>query len=235
MTDLTALNRAFAEYARTIAGPYRIGDVLYRLCDQMVDILPVDGAGVCLANPAGGLQFVSATDDMVAQIEEHQTEAGEGPCHEAFLRGTYVTCDDLTAEQRWGAYVPLALDMGLKAVAGIPMVVEQQRIGAVNLYTRTSGTWEEQTLEIARLLADMASGYILNARSLIASEQLANQLQHALDSRVVIEQAKGIIAEHHGVDTATAFERIRQHARATRAKLHDVASAIVDRDLRLRA
>ena len=233
MADQSALNRAFADYARTIANRYEIADVLYRLTDQVVEVLGVDGAGVSIADRDGDLQFVTATDEQVTQVEERQVSAREGPCHEAYTEGKHVCSADLSAEDRWPAYVPEALEQGLRAVAGIPMICDEHRVGALNLYVSAARDWSSDDLDIAQLLADMATGYVVNARTLKEREQLANQLQHALDSRIIIEQAKGIIAERHGIDPAEAFNAIRRHARSTSTNLHDIARATVEGRLRL--
>lgn len=233
MADQSALNRAFADYARTIARRYDIGEVLYRLTDQAVEVLGVDGAGVSLGDRNAALQFVTATDESVTQVEERQIALQQGPCHDAFQSGEQVTSADLRTEERWPGFRESAVQLGMRAVAGIPMLVNEERIGAVNLYVSQPREWPADDLEIAQLLSNMATGYIVNARTLTETERLATQLQHALDSRVVIEQAKGIIAERHGIDTAAAFDRIRQHARSSNAKLHAVAQAVVERSLQL--
>lgn len=233
MANQAALNRAFADYARTIARRYDIGDVLYRLTDQMLEVLDVDGAGVSIAERGGRLSFVTATDDRVARVEAAQIESGEGACYDAFVTGEPTTSADLTAEGRWPGYVEVAAEHGLRGVAGIPMGTGEDRIGALNLYTAQPRTWRAEDLEVGQLLADMATGYVMNARTLTESQLLANQLQHALDSRIVIEQAKGIIAERQGLDTADAFQLIRKHARSHNARLHDIAAAIVDGSLKL--
>jgi GAF domain-containing protein len=228
MADQSALRRAFGDYARTIAGRYDIGEVLYRLTDQIVDVLGVSGAGVSLGDGDNNLQFVTATDQPTTAAEEGQIEAREGPCHDAFRSGEPVTVSDLSADERWPAFRPAALGAGMHAVAGIPMLSEDQRVGALNIYSAAPREWPADDLADAQLLADMATGYIINARILTASQQRAAQLQHALDSRVVIEQAKGIIAERHQVTTAEAFSRLRARARSRNAKVHDVARAVVD-------
>lgn len=231
--DQSALNRAFADYARTLAHRYEIGQVLYRLTDQVVEVLDVDGAGVSLADRDETLRFVTATDEAVTKVEEVQAELDEGPCHEAYRTRERVTSSDLTSDERWPKYSLSALEEGLRAVAGIPMVVDDQRVGALNLYVGEFREWPDEDLAVAQLLADMATGYIVNARVLTESQRLTRQLQHALDSRVVIEQAKGIVAERYAMDTAAAFQRIRQHARSSNTNLHVVAREIVERSLRL--
>lgn len=231
MADQSALKHAFAEYARTIAHRYEIGEVLYRLTDQVVEVLDIGGAGVCLGDADGDLQFVTATDQPISHVEWAQVETQQGPCHEAFHSRAPVTVSDLAAEDRWPGFTSVALEVGMHAVAGIPMVVDDRRVGALNLYSHTPREWPADDIADAQLLADMATGYIVNAQTLTESERLTRQLQHALDSRVVIEQAKGVIAERHGIPTATAFNLLRGHARSTNTKIHDVARAVVERRL----
>jgi GAF domain-containing protein len=233
MADTSALIRCFADYAQTISRPYEVGEVLYRLTDQVRDVLDLAGAGVTLANSDGELQFVTATDDIVLRVEEQQVETKQGPCHDAFEDGKPILIGDLEDEERWPDYRPFALAQGCRAVAGIPMSAGEHRIGAVNLYHDAPREWPESDLEIARVLADMAAGYIINARTLSAQRELAGQLQHALDSRVIVEQAKGVLTERHRVDPAAAFQMIRQHARGHNARVHGVASSIVAGELRL--
>ena len=233
MADQAALMRTFAEYARTISRRYDIGDVLYRLTDQVTDVLDIDGAGVSLAAADGSLQFVTATDDHIVHVEERQLHTGEGPCHDAFTSGARVTAADLRAEERWPAYTPFAVEQGCRAAAGLPLLVDDQRIGALNLYVYRPREWPADELDTAEVLADMATGYIINARALSESEQLTGQLQRALDSRVVIEQAKGRLAERHDIDPAAAFQLLRKHARDHSRKVPDVARAVLDGSLQL--
>jgi GAF domain-containing protein len=233
VADQAALQRAFGDYARSILGRYEVGDVLYRLTDHVVEVLGVDGAGVSIGDTDGTLKFVTATDERSTRVEEQQMRAQEGPCHDAYRSGDRVTVADLRAEERWPAYTPAAVDQGVRAVAGIPMAVEGRHIGALNLYQQAPREWPADDLEVAQLLADMATGYVVNAMALDESEQLAAQLQHALDSRIVVEQAKGVIAERHGIATAEAFERIRGYARSNGLRVHDVADAVLDGELSL--
>lgn len=232
--DPSALQRAFNEYARTLLGPYDIGRVLYRITDDMVTILDIDGAGVSVAGDGGHLEFVTATGDVITRLEQHQLEAGAGPCQDAFETGTRAASGDLHDEDRWPAYTPTAIELGCRAVVGIPMPTDDDRtIGAVNLYRFAARGWTDDELDVAQLLAHMASGYIVNARRLDESERLNAQLQRALDSRIVIEQAKGIISARTGVDVGSAFATLRGHARRHRRPIHDVARDIVAGTLEL--
>ena len=227
LVDQHALRDTLADYAATIARGYDIGQVLYRLSDQVMRVLEVDGAGVSIAD-GDTLRFVSATDDSVVRIEETQIEARQGPCQDAFAAGEVVFSSDLRQEDRWPVYRPVALENGCVAVAGVPLLTADVRIGALNVYSRSVTSWNDGSLDVARILADMAAGYVTNAATLARSEQLTRNLQHALDSRVVIEQAKGILAERHNEPTAQAFERLRTAARDSRRPIHDVAGDVVD-------
>ncbi len=235
MVDTAALVRAFEHYAGILLSPYDVADVLHELVDQAVDVLGVDGAGVCLAGADDRLRFAAATDSDVAVIEEHQVVEDEGPCHDAHATGRIVTSDDLDTEPRWPSYVTVARRRGAGSVAGLPMPVERGRIGALNLYRTDAHAWHERELEVGQLLANMASGYLVNHAELGSRRELAAQLRHALDSRVVIERAKGILSGRHDITPAEAFTRLRSTARRTNTGLHELCHRVVDGDLDLPA
>jgi GAF domain-containing protein len=233
VVDEAALRQAVNDYVRNIADSYELGHALYSLTDHSLQVVGCDGAGISVGDPDGRLRFVTATEQGVVRIEEQQAIAQEGPCFEAYETGRLVVTCDLGEERRWDRYRATALEEGFHAVAGVPMLVEDTRIGAMNLYRNEAGAWSDDELEVAQLLAGMASGYIVNHRTLSASRRLADQLQEALDSRVVVEQAKGLIAAQHDVSVDDAFQRLRVFARRQRRKLHEVAHEIVERRLRL--
>ncbi len=233
MIDDLALREAVSGYARRIASSYEVGHALYSVTDDALRVLGCDGAGVSVGDPEGRLRFVTATEQRVVRIEEEQAVAQEGPCFEAFETGTPVVTADLLGEARWERYRSTAVAAGFRAVAGVPMVVDDVRIGAMNLYREAPHEWSEEELQVAQVLGDMASGYIVNHRTLSASRALAGQLQVALDSRVVIEQAKGVVAASRDLDVDAAFQRLRAHARKQGRKLHDVARDVVERRLEL--
>lgn len=229
MVDQRALLAAFQDYSETLLHDFDIGDVLYRLTDQVVDVLSVDGAGVSVARQGdAGLTFVAATDAAIATIEAQQEVAGEGPCHDAYRTGDPVVVADLHGEHRWTSYRRVAKAQGCRAVAGLPMPARERRIGALNLYNRTPRQWSDEELRVSQVLANMASGYVVNQLAITRTRNLASQLQHALESRVVIEQAKGIIAGRTGLHLDAAFDHLRCHARSTGTRLHDLAGKVVD-------
>jgi GAF domain-containing protein len=223
---------ALREFARTIQNPFEIGDVLYHLNDTVSDVLRAAGAGIMLGTE-GNLQFVTASDARVSQAERLQDELDAGPCHEAFTGGRRVIIADLRAEDRWPEFTTQVIGLGLHAIAALPMKAFGEVIGALNVYRDEPGEWSEEDLDAGELLSAVASGYILNAQRLQASQRLAEQLQIALDSRVIIEQAKGILAAKLGTDPDSAFNLLRRHARSANRKLHDVANDVVRNGLEI--
>ena len=228
MPDQARLHAALTEFARTIVRDYDIGHMLDLLNDHVTGTLGIHGAGVSLAEAGGALQFISATDEVTARVEQLQTGVGEGPCHEAFHSKNAVLVTNLDDVDRWSKFTPGAIEAGMVAVAGIPMAVGDHCIGALNLYDTTEHGSSDEDVAAARLLADMATGYIIHAEQLQQSRQLADQLQHALDSRVVIEQAKGMIAARQHIDLNEAFGLLRSYARSHNRRLHDAARDVVD-------
>jgi len=221
------------QFARTLVGTYEVADMLEELCDHVCDVLPVDGAGVMLADAKDVLRFVAASDETIRDIESLQIELGEGPCLHAYHSGEQVVVPDLEDTGRFASFAPRARESGLHAVYSFAMRAGDDRVGALNLYRGTPGVLETDEIEAGQVLADIATIYILNARQVERSAERSEQLQHALESRVVIEQAKGILAERDRVDVAEAFQRLRRYARSNSRKLHDVAQDVVRNDLRL--
>lgn len=228
MADQAALNRILSEFTQTILARYDIGHVLYRLTDHVTEILGAEGAGVSVGSSDGTLRFVAATDEAVGRIEEQQVVAAEGPCHHAYRSGERVLVGDLADEKRWPTYVDMALKVGCRSVAGLPLRVQGSAVGALNVYHTVPYHWPEEDVATAQVLANMATGYIINARELAETKQLAEQLQYALDSRIVVEQAKGIVAARSGADVHQALDRLRSHARSHNRKLHEVASDVIE-------
>ncbi|HKJ54802.1 MAG TPA: GAF and ANTAR domain-containing protein [Nitriliruptoraceae bacterium] len=233
MINQSALLDVYEDFAAALLHAYDIGEMLYRLTDQVVEVLDVDGAGVALARDGQALAYVTASDERVAAIEEFQADSESGPCHAAFSANEQVRVDDVRVSDRWPAYGEVAASRGLLAVASLPMPVGERRIGAMDLYRETAGPWSDEVVRVAQVLANMASGYVLNNLELSESRTLAQQLQTALDSRVVIEQAKGVVAERRHVSPNDAFARLRDHARNSNQKLHEVCQQVVDRELLL--
>jgi GAF domain-containing protein len=231
--DSSALVEALARFARLLPTPYKVETALDELVLSVTAVFDLVGAGVSLLED-GVLRFVSATTAPVVTLERVQELTQQGPCMEASNTGEVVAVADLRESAgRWPDYTDTALELGVLAVAGIPMWLNQERLGAVNLYSTGPRTWSEEDLDAARTLASVATGYIVNANKWSQAQQVTEQLEQALESRVVIEQAKGIIASVRGITPDAAFDLIRKHARANRAPLHAIARAIIEVGLRV--
>jgi GAF domain-containing protein len=232
VVDQALFLRILSEFARTLVGRYQVGDVLYELVERLTGVLDVAGAGVSLGE-ADHVRFVTGVGETVVRVEEVQESAQEGPCTEAYRDGKVVTIPDLReVTGKWDDYRPAALDNGFLAVAAIPMMVDSQSIGALNLYNHQTRQWSDDDLAAARVLADMATSYIINASELEQAQRTAEQLQEALGSRIVIEQAKGILAADGTLGMDEAYQVLRRHARSHNASLRSVAEAVVNLGLR---
>ena len=165
---------------------------------------------------AGHLRFATALDERSSHLERVQENGQAGPCVDALRSGKAVAVADLEeAEHGWGAYGQAAREAGIAAVTGIPMLLNGEKIGTLNVYSNARRDWSEDDLDAARVLADIATSYIINASKLAKQRRINEQLQEALASRIVIEQAKGVLAAERGISIDEAFQRLRRHARAT--------------------
>jgi GAF domain-containing protein len=232
--DETALRLTLTEYVRTTLGTYGIAETLQRLTEQCLEVLGCAGAGVSVGDAEGRLHDVTATNAATAVVELEQVQGKEGPCHDVFASGERRAIADLgQCEARWPSYVRIALDQGRRAVLGVPMVADDTIIGVLDVHQSMVWEWGPDEEEAAQLLADMAAGYIANLRLLSTTRRLADQLRRALDSRVVIEQAKGVVATSCDVDMDTAFHLLRRESQSTNRRLHEVARDVVAGDVEL--
>jgi GAF domain-containing protein len=200
---------------------------LAELTKSVTAVLGLGGSGVTMAED-GQLQFVTAVSPDSKEMELSQEDHQEGPCRDAYETGEVVRVSDVRLESaRWPHYSATAIAIGLAGVAGIPMRDGDEVIGALNIYSREPREWSDEDIAVAVVLADVATSYVLNASKLHDQEQLSDQLQKALDSRVVIEQAKGITAHQKTIPVDQAYQLIRRHARNNNTSLRVVAEAIV--------
>ena len=204
------------------------GAALQALTAALAESLGIDGAGATVWMPNTETTYITATDDTALRVERSQDELGEGACMDAIRSSTVVAVGDLVSDTRWPKFGPVALQTGFSAVAAVPIRHSRQGIGAIDLYAAKSRTWSEEECAAAQLVADVAAGYLVNRRLLDQAEQTAAQLQHALDSRIVVEQAKGILAERYRLAPDEAFDILRAYTRSARRKLQDVANGVID-------
>jgi GAF domain-containing protein len=234
MVDQALFLRVLSEFAHTLVRRYQIGDVLYELVERMTGVLDVAGAGVSLGE-GERIRFVTAVNEAAVRAEEVQEQSQDGPCTEAFRTGKVVAVSDLRdVVGRWETFCVGALEAGFVAVAGIPMAVDSRTLGAVNLYSAHPRSWSDEDVAAAQVLADMATSYIINASELEQAQRTNEQLREALESRLVIEQAKGILSAEGRLSIDDAFKALRRHARNHNATLRSVADAVVNLGLRPR-
>ena len=232
MADQKLLTEALSEFARTLAQGFAISDVLNDLAGQVTAVLGIDGAGVSVQD-SGKLHFVTALDERCATLEHAQENVQAGPCVDAWYSGQTVTVSDLRETSRgWGSYEEVARGAGIVALASIPMRRNGESIGALDLYSVTRRDWSADDLAAARILADMATSYAVNASELDRQRRINEQLKEALDSRIVIEQAKGALAAERGISVDEACEVLRRHARSHSVTLRKVAEGVVSLGLR---
>jgi transcriptional regulator with GAF, ATPase, and Fis domain len=203
-------------------------DFLHVLTDRSVQLLDVSAAGLLLADPRGELQVVAASSEAARLLELFQLQSDQGPCLDCFRSGRPVAAADLGVEAaRWPRFAPAARQAGFGAVQALPMRLRDQVIGALNLFRARPGTFESADVRVGQALADVATISLLHERSMRRSDALNEQLQTALNSRVIIEQAKGKLAERLGLDMGQAFNLLRDHARTRNLRLSDLARAFV--------
>jgi GAF domain-containing protein len=233
MVNHEELALLLVEFARNLVRGYDIEAILSRVCEGTAAIVGATGAGVMLEDEQGDLRFVAASDEIVREIEDLQIEFGEGPCLHSYHTGEQVVVTDLATSDHFPRFGPKAVEAGLRAVYSFPMGFEEQVIGALNLYDAEPGVFGEDEQRAGQTLADISTSYLLNARSVAARGRLTGQLQRALDSRIVIEQAKGRLAERLSLQPGDAFEILRRHARNHGLRLHDVARDVAEGRLHL--
>jgi transcriptional regulator with GAF, ATPase, and Fis domain len=226
--DTELLSDTFVELADTMVADFDVIDFLHLLTGRSVALLAASAAGVVLADPRGELRVAAASTEQAGLLELFQLQNDQGPCLECFRTGLPVTASDLAGPApRWPRFADAASRSGFAAVEALPMRLRDQVIGALNLFRAEPGPLEPAGLRIAQALADVATIGLLHERNVRRRETVAEQLQAALTSRVIIEQAKGKLAERLSIDMDRAFTIIRDHARSTNQHLTDVARDFV--------
>ncbi len=217
----------FVSLADTLVADFDVIDFLDTLAQAGVELLGVDAAGILLADHTGTLNMVAASTQQARIAELSLIQRDEGPCLDAYRTGSAVQCPDPAAiRDRWSAFGPAALAAGFAAVHALPMRLGEQAIGAMNLFSAEPGGLDAETAEIGQALADVATIGILHERALRRHDLVIQQLQYALNSRIVIEQAKGVLAERLHLSIENAFAVLRDYARDNDLKLAAVADAI---------
>lgn len=222
--------QTFVDLADTLVLGFDAIDFLHTLTERCVELLDVDAVGILLADQRGALNLVAASTEQARMLELFQLQDEEGPCLDCFSTGQPVGCADLAEEpQRWPRFTVAARDQGFAAVHAVPMRLREQVIGALNLFRTSTGAIPPDAIALAQSFANVATISLLQVRALRQSEMVAEQLQNALNSRIMIEQAKGILTERLHIGVADAFSLMRTYARNTNQFLSDVAQQVIAR------
>jgi GAF domain-containing protein len=222
-----SLSDVFVELADTLVDDFDVMDFMHVLTERCVQVLGISAAGILLADPAGALQVVAASSEPCRLLEAFQVQTGEGPCLECFASGQPVAVADLSRSERWPLFASGAVELGFVSMHAVPMRLRAETIGALSFFMVEYGGLNESAQRLGRALADVATIGLLQQRAIHHRDLLAEQLQTALSSRIVIEQAKGILAERLHVDVDQAFILLRLGARSHHRRLSDLAYAIV--------
>ena len=229
MSRESLLARTMVELADNLVDDFDVVDLLTTLSDRCVEVLDAASAGIMLATGTGELQLVTASSETMRLVELFELQTEEGPCLDCYRTRRAVGADDLSqAGDRWPQFAPMAVEQGFVAADAIPMRLRRDIVGALNLFRTEVGSLGEDDVVAAQALTDIATIAILQNRSAIEKRDLNAQLQQALSSRVVIEQAKGVIAERRQISADAAFDVIRRHARRHNLRLTDVARRTVE-------
>jgi transcriptional regulator with GAF, ATPase, and Fis domain len=227
--DTYLLSNTFVDLADTLVADFDVIDFLHMLTDRSVALLSASAAGVMLADPRGELRLAASSNEAAGLLELFQLQNDQGPCLDCFRTGQPVTAADLTSpSQQWPRFATAATEAGFRRVEALPMRLRDQVIGALNLFRVDPAPFDPAELRIGQALADVATIGLLHERNVRRTETVAEQLQRALNSRVVIEQAKGKLAERLGMDMDQAFGLLRDYARNSNQRLTDVAANFVN-------
>jgi GAF domain-containing protein len=231
MTTVSAerLARVFVEVADTLIDEFDLIDFMHMIAERTADLIGAPAVGLLLADQHGRLEFLAASNENTKLLELFQVQNHEGPCLDAFRTATPIINADLTAAgSRWPRFAPRAAAAGFRSVHAFPLRLRSEVIGALNVFGGQPGsTLDDADVPIVQALADVAAIGLLQQRAIRRGEILTEQLHGALNSRIIIEQAKGATAQAHGVSVDEAFTLIRNYARRTNRRLGDVARAIV--------
>lgn len=221
---------AFVSLAGSLARSHDVNELLTQLAADCAHLLDVNAVGLLLADARGALHVVAASSERVADLEAFQAQRAQGPCHTCYLEGQPVNVPDLAAAAaRWPDFAAVAAHAGIVSVHAVPMRLQDNTVGALNLFGTTPGKLDEADLRLAQALADVATIALVQERAATDSTIVNEQLQRALDSRVVLEQAKGVLSYSGDLDMPAAYTALRTYARDHNIKLTELARALVNR------
>jgi GAF domain-containing protein len=228
------LTRTFVDLTDTLVDDFDVVELLTLLTDRCTEILGVQAAGILLVGADGNLRVVASSSEAMRVLELFEIQSHEGPCLDSYRTGEPVFGLDLgKGDVRWPGFIAKALEAGFHSVHGLPLRLRGNVLGALNLFHAQPNAMDKVDLDVAQALADVATIAIVHHRAKLEIGVLNAQLHQALNSRIVIEQAKGIVAERAGVSVEQAFYALRNHSRNQRLRLSEVAQGVINGSLLL--
>jgi GAF domain-containing protein len=223
------LSEIFVTLADTLIDDFDAVEMLHYLAEACVELLPIESAGIMLADRTGSLRLTAMSSELDEALELYEIQTDEGPCIDCYRTGVAVTNVVVSESSgRWPRFAVAAEAATVRTTQALPLRLRGDTIGSMNLFSTESGILSAADLALAQALTDMATISILQERAASEKSLLAEQLQNALNSRVLIEQAKGMMAERVGGTPDEAFDRMRRYARNRGARLVDVARSVID-------
>ena len=216
----------FVELVDTLVEDFDVIDLLTVLASRCVELLDAAAAGILLADESGHLRVMAASTEQIALLELFQVQNEQGPCLESFRTGHVVADPDLTAGSRWPLFAAESIAAGFPSVCAVPMRLREVILGCLNLFLTNPVPLSASDIQLAQALADVASIAMVQDQAARDAAIREGRLQLALNSRIVIEQAKGMLAEHGGVDMDEAFNQLRNFARSNNRRLTEVAESL---------
>lgn len=230
------LAEVFVEVADTLVDEFDLIEFLHMLTEHASNLFDARAAGLLLADHRGHLRLMAASDEHAENIELFQVQAREGPCQDCYTTGIAVVNADLSeAAARWPQFAPVAVAAGYRSVHAFPLRLRGHTYGALNLFGADTGEMSDAEARVVQALADVATIGMLQQRAIQRGDDLTEQLQGALNTRLIIEQAKGVLAQIHSTTPDAAFEMLRTYGRSQNRRLGEVASDVVTHPERVAA
>ena len=225
------VTRAFVSLSSSLANGADVVDLLTDLTADCARLLDIASAGLLLADERGVLHVMAASSERTRELEVFQVQRADGPCRDCYLTGEAISVPDMAQTDRWPQFGPAARAAGFVSVHALPMRLRELRLGTLGLFGTTAGALNDADLVLGQALADVASVALVQDRTVTDRAAVNQQLQIALTSRVVLEQAKGLLAQQGDLDMAGAFQVLRRYARDHNLRLTDLARAVATREL----
>ena len=232
MAREAVLARTMVELADTLVDEFDVVELLTLLTDRCVDVLDVAAAGIMLVSPTGELRVMASSSEGMRLLELLEIQAQDGPCLDCFRTGEAVVNQNLeSVNGRWPRFTQEAMAAGFRSVHALPLRLRGSVIGALNMFHVDTGEMRAADVLAAQAFADIATIAILQHRAVLEAQVLNAQLNTALNSRIMIEQAKGVLAERTGLNMDESFALLRRHARNSNTRLAEVASAVISGEI----